>query len=104
MRGQNTHWRDYVRILEQEEYDLILSDNGGYVQRMLNAIDGGFGTKSYYNRRIDMAKRYCQKYARWALPVLKLIIKNESNRKESICEMVKMREYGTPQESAMIEP
>lgn len=102
MRSEH-FWETYVRLRENE-HDPYYSDNGAFVERMLNAIDGTMRTASFYNRRIALAYEYCEKEAPWALPVLKLIIKNGKNRKESICEMVKIRASGGEQNKCTFTP
>ena len=92
-------WEDYLSLdyteFGEEDDDASepawRSDNGEGVERMLDAIDN---TENYYERRAKAAREFVRRNAPRLLPVLNLILKNGSNRKESIWSMLKKRRRG----------
>ena len=85
-------WDEYVSLSHDESGKLeALSDKGQAVQRMLAAIDG---TANHYQRRANAARKFVRRNAPRLLPVLSLILKHGKNRKEAICELMKIRRSG----------
>ena len=78
-----------------------LSDHGEGVERMLDEIDGAEGR---YERCSRLAMAHCRRNAPWAAPTLRQILRNGTNRRESICELMKIRHRGTRPRSTTTEP
>ena len=76
-----------------------LSDRGKGADAIIDAVDGET-PENVYERRLDAArKRLRRAHPEW-LEVFNLIVKNGSNRKESICALTSScRGSGTPQKS-----
>ena len=87
-------WENYISLDDMrinESKDVLMSDNGEGVERMLDEIDG---VGNLYERRANAAREFIRRNAPRLLPVLNLIIKNGSNRKESIWSMLKKPRRG----------
>ena len=75
----------------------ILSDRGAGVEAIVAACDGE-NTESHYDRLLRKARDHVRNTAPHLLEVLNLVVKNGSDRKTSIWEMI--HNSGKPQSAA----
>ena len=81
--------------MENRELDRVkswLSDGGQSAEEMYAYLDGECESKpeSYYNRRIKTARKYVERNCPQCTDTFNLIIRNGSNRKESIGCLMKI--------------
>lgn len=95
MNGMDSRWKDYVSLsaFESDDKEEMFSDHGEGVERMIDEIDGRF-TTDYYRRRANAAIKFASRNAPQIVPTLRLILKNGSNRRESIWSLMKNRQRG----------
>lgn len=87
-------WDEYVSFSHLDSDRLSsLSDKGAGVNRMLDAIDG---RETTCRKMSKLALDFCETMAPSAMETLRLVLKNGKNRKESICELMKIRRNGKP--------
>ena len=79
---------DHCHFEAMEESPSWLSDNGAGVETIIDAVDSKT-RKTRYGRLLRKARDHVRNKAPHLLEELNLIIKNGSNREESIWEMMK---------------
>lgn len=84
------HLWDFEATEAAEESPSWLSDNGAGVEAVIAACDGETG-ESRYGRLLRKARDHVRNKAPHLLKEFNLIIKNGSNREESIFELAKAR-------------
>ena len=63
-----------------------VSDNWRGVEESITILDAAEDV-NWYNRRLKAAYQFVRRRKKHLLPVLKLVVKNGKNRKESICQL-----------------
>ena len=75
---------------EATDFDFDVSDNGAGADAIYDAVDAScFGGGNHYSRSKRRALDLVRRKAPSALPTLKAILKNASNREESMWEIAK---------------
>ena len=75
---------------EVSDFGFDVSDNGAGAEAIYDAVDAScFGGGNHYTRSRRRALDFVRRKAPFALPTLKAILRNASNREESIWELAR---------------
>ena len=81
------HFVDFEEAEFRDESPAFISDGGKAADEMARRLDGESLGKSYYARRAEEARERLAAFNERLVLVFDLVVKNGSDREESVCEL-----------------